>query len=210
MAQFVTPNLSVYSPMLVEAFESMNDQQRKAACLNGGLAAVQGCPGGGKTRCIINLIARLVADGHDPKRILAMTFTKNAAEVMNRRLKKFEIRECRVGTIHSVSLEIVRTEGRMGGCVVDSRNQMEGQLKRVVSDFQRRKLIPKRNVDKEMIAKFISTCKSRGAAWVYRNPFETNEILTGALHVMAGDWAPRCAPGMEPMKLVEMYVALEK
>jgi DNA helicase-2/ATP-dependent DNA helicase PcrA len=73
---------------------------------------VSACPGAGKTTVLTERLARLIRQsGLDPKTIVAMTFTKRAAEEMRTRLLAKvgeKAKDVRFGTIHSVCLEIVR------------------------------------------------------------------------------------------------------
>lgn len=68
--------------------------------------------GAGKTAALVNRIGYLVkVHGVDPSRILAVTFSKKGAEEMNERLEKLiGESEARVGTFHSLALEIVKKE----------------------------------------------------------------------------------------------------
>jgi DNA helicase-2/ATP-dependent DNA helicase PcrA len=208
MARFKELNPHNYSPALISSIERLNERQRQVVCLDGGMAAVVGNPGSGKTGTMVALVARLVADGHDPARILAMTFTKNAAAEMNQRLKAMGVRGARIGTIHSVSLEIARTECQEAQqCDVDVKNKMTMELKRVLSDFQRKKQISRQGVDREMVGKFISACKSRGCAWVEGNTFGTNAMLTYAMQKEAMEHAQGC--GVSPSQLASIYIEME-
>jgi DNA helicase-2/ATP-dependent DNA helicase PcrA len=71
-------------------FATLNEDQR-AAVLHGGGAA-RGGPllviagaGSGKTSTLAHRVARLVADGADPQRLLLLTFSRRAAVEMERR-----------------------------------------------------------------------------------------------------------------------------
>src|SRR4029077_9845507 len=88
----------------------MNPEQRRVIEHALGpllVAAVAGC---GKTRVLVHRVARLIADGADPTRILAVTFSTKAAREMTDRLTKLGCTTARVGTFHSLALQIVRAE----------------------------------------------------------------------------------------------------
>lgn len=72
--------------------------------------------GTGKTRVLTSRFINIVKNNNDPKKILAITFTKKAAEEMLGRISKelveenidFEEKDLNIMTIHSFALEIVR------------------------------------------------------------------------------------------------------
>jgi DNA helicase-2/ATP-dependent DNA helicase PcrA len=69
-----------------QILEPLNPQQRQAAAhINGALLILAG-PGSGKTRVITHRIANMVAQGIDPRNIVALTFTNKAAEEMKKRI----------------------------------------------------------------------------------------------------------------------------
>ena len=76
-------------------------------------------PGSGKTRVLVNRIARLVASGTaHPSQILAVTFTNKAADQMRTRVGELVgsgAREIALGTFHSVCLRFLRRHGEAAG-----------------------------------------------------------------------------------------------
>lgn len=64
---------------------TLNSEQLRAVFHENGPALVLAGAGTGKTRTLTYRVARLVEDGHDPSRILLLTFTKRAAQEMIRR-----------------------------------------------------------------------------------------------------------------------------
>ena len=94
----------------------LNAAQREAVrYLDGPLLVLAGA-GSGKTRVITAKIGHLIASGHDPKRIVAITFTNRAAREMRERAAQLLAREGRNGladdvtlcTFHALGLKIVR------------------------------------------------------------------------------------------------------
>lgn len=209
MAQFISAWGSNYSRELCEAINSLNEQQRKVCRLNGGLAAIAGCPGAGKTLTVVTLLARAVYDGLDPTRILAMTFTRAAAHEMNTRLQAMGVSTARVGTIHSVCRQILISETRLlQELQLDDKGQLGLELKKCLTDMRRKKAIPGRGVDKDAVASFISTCKARGCVHVNGDIFRLNVKLFDALVAEAELWVDEC--GMDALQLVEVYQDMEK
>lgn len=90
----------------------LNARQEEAVCHGSGPLLIIAGAGSGKTRVITHRIAFLIEEkGISPNRILALTFSNNAAEEMRQRLesllsKSFE--ELWIGTFHSFCAEILR------------------------------------------------------------------------------------------------------
>ncbi len=84
-------------------------------------------PGSGKTRVLTQRIARRVEDGTaDPRRVLALTFTRRAANEVRQRLANLGIRDLgAVGTFHAVALAQLRRHaidhGRTPPAVIGQR-----------------------------------------------------------------------------------------
>jgi DNA helicase II / ATP-dependent DNA helicase PcrA len=80
-------------PTRADPFDNLNDEQR-AAVLHGRDAGVAGPPplliiagaGSGKTLTLAARVARLVLDGADPQRILLLSFSRRAAQSLQRRV----------------------------------------------------------------------------------------------------------------------------
>lgn len=211
MATFVSEQhlrAQPYTTQLQEALQRQNEAQEKVSRLAGGLAAVIGVPGSGKTRSLVNLLARCVADGQDPSRILAMTFTKNAATEMNERLMGMGVTGGRVGTIHSICMQIIKEETRMLEEVsLDERDRMAIELKKLLADMRRMRKLPRKGMDKGAVAKFIGSCKARGCAHVQGDPFGLNMVLSDGLYDEAQNWTYESK--LPTMTLVEIYTELE-
>ena len=111
--------------------EDLNPEQREAVLAGEGPLLVLAGAGSGKTRVVTRRLARLVHEGADPRRIVAVTFTNKAAEEMRERvaallggrLPSF------VGTFHAWGLRFLRraggAEGRTGSfAVADTADQI--------------------------------------------------------------------------------------
>jgi DNA helicase-2/ATP-dependent DNA helicase PcrA len=98
--------------------DRFNPQQREAATtIDGPLLVIAGA-GSGKTSVLTARIAYLIQNGADPSRILALTFTKKAAEEMRERIIALSgpsARRICMGTFHSVFIRFLRPNaGRIG------------------------------------------------------------------------------------------------
>ena len=93
--------------------EGLNREQRAAAeCVDGPVLIVAGA-GSGKTRVLTTRIAWLIGEkGIAPERILALTFTKKAAQEMKERIAVMvgerKARRIWMGTFHSVFIRFLR------------------------------------------------------------------------------------------------------
>jgi superfamily I DNA/RNA helicase len=90
----------------------LNPEQEAAVVFGEGPILVAAVAGAGKTRALVHRVAYLVAARRvNPARILAVTFSKAGADEMNDRLEKMLPGSgARIGTFHSVSYEILRSE----------------------------------------------------------------------------------------------------
>jgi DNA helicase II / ATP-dependent DNA helicase PcrA len=88
------------------------DEAQRAAVVSPGRPLVILAPAGsGKTRVLTRRIAHRVATGDaDPRRVLALTFTRRAAGELRQRLTRLGLRtDVTAGTFHSVALAQLRT-----------------------------------------------------------------------------------------------------
>ncbi|WP_309716867.1 ATP-dependent helicase [Armatimonas sp.] len=92
----------------------LNEQQLQAFLHTQGAALVLAGAGSGKTTVLIRRIARLIAEGVTPEKILVATFTRRAADDMAERLAKLlgeeAIAGLWIGTFHSHCLRILKKE----------------------------------------------------------------------------------------------------
>ncbi|HKD17416.1 MAG TPA: ATP-dependent helicase [Thermoanaerobaculia bacterium] len=102
----------------VDYDRELNDEQRDVVLASGGPILVIAGAGSGKTRTLVYRVARLIESGHDPSRVLLLTFTNKAAREMLRRVETLlsvDTRRLMGGTFHSVGNRILRRFGtRLG------------------------------------------------------------------------------------------------
>jgi superfamily I DNA/RNA helicase len=72
---------------LQDALRTLNPQQLEAVEYNDGPCLIVAGAGTGKTKTLTTKIAKLIADGLNPSRILAVTFTNKAAQEMRERVE---------------------------------------------------------------------------------------------------------------------------
>jgi DNA helicase-2/ATP-dependent DNA helicase PcrA len=89
-----------------------NPQQIEVINYGKGPCLVTAVPGSGKTACLTARIAKLIREGADPRKILAVTFTNKAAKEMKNRLIKAVGQEAgaciTASTIHSLCARLLR------------------------------------------------------------------------------------------------------
>lgn len=180
---------------LNELLLSLDEYQREPVGAGSGAIAVVGNPGSGKSRVVVARIGRLARDGLDPKYMLAMTFTRNAAAVMNERLTELGVHSCRIGTIHSVCRQVL-IEGHAfpKGLTLASNTQSDILLKQTIVDMTREKRLGgvghghRKSVDVESVSKFVNECKATGVCYIADDPFGLNEYAENRILEIAERW----------------------
>ncbi len=92
--------------------DGLNEEQEKAVrCIGGPVLIVAGA-GSGKTRVLTSRIAYILDNGCPPEKILALTFTRKAANEMKERIAAMvgerPARRLYMGTFHSVFIRFLR------------------------------------------------------------------------------------------------------
>ncbi len=93
---------------------TLNTEQQAAADFLHGIASVVAVPGSGKTLTMTRRIANLVEKGVAPENILGLTFTRNAAMAMRRKLEPVlngDSNRVTLATIHSFCYSMLKNEG---------------------------------------------------------------------------------------------------
>ncbi|HEU4851256.1 MAG TPA: ATP-dependent helicase [Telluria sp.] len=124
----------IESPPVADPFASLNEAQREAVEHDIALPASQVRPllviagaGSGKTNTLAHRVARLIASGADPQRLLLLTFSRRAAQEMGRRSGSVLQKVMKLstasapatlpwaGTFHSIGARLLREyAGRIG------------------------------------------------------------------------------------------------
>jgi len=118
-------------------FLRLNDQQQQAVQHRDGPSVVSATAGAGKTATVALRIWHLARTGVRPDRILATTFSRAGASAIAERLRSLGApTDLRIGTLHSVCLEIQRQDGRQfcEGFETDAKDKLRYDLKRLVTD----------------------------------------------------------------------------
>ncbi len=129
-----------------------------------GPCRVLSAAGSGKTFALTRRIVRLVnVTGIPGKRILAMTFSKKAADEMSKRVKDLGVHDARVGTWHSLCLQILieeKVKNNRGDVVSDWEIDDTGRAKFVLKDVLGFKGMDWKGHDLGQMNNFITRCKA--------------------------------------------------
>ena len=210
----------------------LTDEQERVVGHGGGPLLVNGGPGSGKTRVIVERVARLVSEGIvRPEDIFCMTFTKKAAGEMSARLKKIredtlgngtDIPEGRdvtrvwVGTIHSIGMEILKENSDITG--VSEGTSVFDSLSRLAWCF---KAADDLGIDQNVIRMNSAGCAKilRGIQQAKRELLTVEKIRERMNYVLNGkgrvgldgrDLAELDASAKRLNELVKVYEAHEK
>ena len=102
------------SSMGCPVLDDLTPEQRAAVTHSGGPLLVLAGAGAGKTRVLCRRLAWLIDQGHEPSRVLGVTFTRQAAEELRGRAEDLLGRShesLRVSTLHAWAQDVVRRHG---------------------------------------------------------------------------------------------------
>ena len=144
-----------------DPYEGLNEAQKKVVAWDKGNVIVCAVPGSGKTRSVVNRLYRMSRDGADMSRTLATTFTRRGAGEMNDRLGALGCavgrdEGIRVGTFHSVCLQIIRDGSPWADFEIDDTERMHYTLKDILGYRQ----MDWRGADITQVERFIGACKN--------------------------------------------------
>lgn len=149
---------------------NLNPEQRRVVTHHLGALLVGAIAGSGKTTALVSRIAYLyLQHGVAPKRVLAVTFSKKAAEEMTLRLARLlpgeVVGDARVGTFHSLGYQFLREEfrelnlGRQGGWNLDQKDRYTIAVKDALG-FRGMNWM---GYDLTVVLQFIGQCKANCA-----------------------------------------------
>lgn len=129
--------------MEVTFLNELNPVQQEAVVYNDGPSLVIAGAGSGKTRVLTYKIAWLLAQGYNPRSILALTFTNKAAAEMKERIAGISAPEIAsrlwMGTFHSRFAAILRSEaqhlGYPSSFSIYDASDSKNALKQVIKDL---------------------------------------------------------------------------
>lgn len=119
-----------------DALNSLNPRQREAALYEDGPCLIVAGAGTGKTKTLTTKIAKLIADGYNPSRILAVTFTNKAAGEMRERVDALvpgAARRVWIHTFHSFGVRLLRQHAEKLGLSKDFAIYDDSDQKKVVT-----------------------------------------------------------------------------
>lgn len=144
--------------------QQLNPQQLAAVKYDDGPSLVIAGAGSGKTRVLTNKIMYLVKNGHDPRRIMALTFTNKAANEMRERIAGLiglvEASKLWMGTFHSVFLRILHSNAERIGFspnfTIYDASDSKSLIKTVIKDMQ----LDEKDYPANVVASIISRAKN--------------------------------------------------
>lgn len=142
-----------------QILRGLNPEQKQAVLHDQGPLLVASVAGSGKTTCLVRRVAYLTTVRNiPPTRILAASFSRDAAMEMNKRLTAtIGESDARIGTLHSVARQIWLNERpQFQKWRLDDREWYRAHLKHAVG--YRGLNLPKADVSK--IALFVTLCKA--------------------------------------------------
>ncbi len=149
---------------LIEALVAdLNPPQREAVLYDDGPLVVVAGAGSGKTRVLTRRIARLVASGVAPWRILAITFTNKAADEMRRRVTELvgsAAERMWVSTFHAACVRMLRRNVEKIGYRPGFSIYDDGDSRRLVEHVLDHLGIDQRRFPPRAVLGVISSAKS--------------------------------------------------
>lgn len=175
---------------------ALNAEQQSVVDAPAMPVLVAAIAGAGKTRALVERIVKLIEDGADPARILAVTFSVKAAREMMERLHHRGCTDARVGTFHSLALQIVRQEyPEQRGWEIDDKDRFRICVKEAVSY----RYMDWKQADVTHLLSFIARCKANG----FRPDMPDTLLLAKQFY------QKRPTAGREPNLCKEAYITAE-
>ncbi|MBS1724065.1 MAG: UvrD-helicase domain-containing protein [Armatimonadetes bacterium] len=143
---------------------TLNPEQLEAVSHPTGPLMVFAGAGSGKTRVITCRIARLIAEGVPPSRILAVTFTNKAAREMKERILEMagpQAGSLWMGTFHSVCAKLLRIDGSSIGLDSNFVIYDDGDQVGLVKEILKQKGLDDKSIQPRGVLNEISRAKER-------------------------------------------------
>ena len=172
---------------------NLNPEQQTAVLHDKGPLLVASVAGSGKTTCLVRRVAYLTTvRGVDPSRILAASFSRDAAQELNKRLvATIGETDARIGTLHSVARQIWLSEKpKYQRWRLDDREWYRAHIKQAVG--YRGLNLPRADVSR--ISLFLTLCKA--------NMLRPGNEETG---IFAEQYVAHNRNFMPPGRLVQVY-----
>jgi DNA helicase-2/ATP-dependent DNA helicase PcrA len=136
----------------------LNEQQQAVVDWSDGSLLVSAGPGSGKTLVVVLRIVNMIKNGVRPESILATTFTRKAADEMNKRLEArgVDIGRMSIQTMHAYCYRLLRQHKHFKNWKVDDKDQWRIVLKRILGY----KRMNWKGVDITRVENFIAACRN--------------------------------------------------
>lgn len=179
------------NPVLSGIISGLNPAQKEATINIAGPQLVIAGAGSGKTRVLTARIALLMSMGVVPERILALTFTKKAAEEMRSRIIGIvgnDAKRLRMGTFHSVFITFLRPYAHYLGfpenfTILDEDDSLSC-FKRCLKNVLAENRPPEESWTEEMVKKFkAEDSKYKPKPCLSKISFCKNELITAQQYV---------------------------
>jgi len=137
----------------------LNPEQHEAVRFREGVAVVMSGPGSGKTRTTVERVRSILDEGCPGDQVLALTFTREAAEEMSRRAKLLGDQKI-FRTFHSFCLEVIHREASKLPFTLLHAPPEPGQQRKLLGTLCR-----SNKLDFKKLTSYISAMKRKGATF---------------------------------------------
>jgi DNA helicase II / ATP-dependent DNA helicase PcrA len=176
--------------------EDLNPEQREAVLHDGGHLLIVAGAGSGKSRTLACRVARLLADGVRPERILLLTFSRRAAREMLARAGQLAeaegARRVWGGTFHAVGNRLLRQHGaavglRPGFTVLDQgdNGDLIGLVRHELGLGEQGRRFPKKDTLASIYSRVVNTQEKladvveRAYPWCRNDIDDMKAVFTG-------------------------------
>lgn len=157
---------ALYPVSSLSLLSDLNPEQFKAASHANGPMVILAQAGSGKTKTLISLVGNL-SQTFDPTRILAVTFSKKAADEMQERGRKFSLK-AKFSTWHAFALSVLKEDKtEQSTWNVDESDR----AKYAIKDALGYRYLDWKAADISKVRQFITHCKANGLF-----PSDTKEV----------------------------------